>query len=267
MLFFNELRPSPFRSIGRCERLTLREIVPDARQSKVRRLTAQDAAMTSANEDGSLRRVLRPPLHSLTSTRFFASFYVMLYHFASRPAYQAGAPAIVVRFLSNGHMGVPFFFILSDFILSYSYLGSTAVGARAEEVLGSAVFPCLSRVPVITADQLPVSRADDDRCQISRIDRDADLESSQSIFGSSVELSGVDALSRSVFLFIFPTTVTPFVQNFGAVVRSLALDYFAWWLRCCILQFPSTGLTLPTRPFCIGFRCRLTRSDARYSKR
>ncbi len=28
-----------------------------------------------------------------------------------------------VRFLSNGFMGVPFFFLLSGFILTYSYLG------------------------------------------------------------------------------------------------------------------------------------------------
>jgi peptidoglycan/LPS O-acetylase OafA/YrhL len=93
-------------------------------------LSAQNAATTSTNEDGSLRRVLRPPFYSLTSTRFFAAFYVLVFHFASRPARQAGAPATVTRFLSNGHMGVPFFLILSGFILSYSYLGQLRFGGE-----------------------------------------------------------------------------------------------------------------------------------------
>jgi peptidoglycan/LPS O-acetylase OafA/YrhL len=122
----------------------MREIVTEARQTEVRQLTAQDVVMASTNEDGSLRRVLRPPLHSLTSTRFFAAFYVMLYHFASRPAYRAGAPALLVRFLSNGHMGVPFFFILSGFILSYSYLGQLRFGKerrRFWEARFSRVYP------------------------------------------------------------------------------------------------------------------------------
>jgi len=116
----------------------------ETRRTEVRQLTAQDAAAASANEDGSLRRVLRPPLHSLTSTRFFAAFYVVLYHFASRPAQQAGLPASVVRFLSNGYMGVSFFFILSGFILSYSYLGQLRLGGekrRFWEARFSRVYP------------------------------------------------------------------------------------------------------------------------------
>jgi hypothetical protein len=61
----------------------MQEVGGEARRTEVRHLIAEDDA--AANEDVGLRRVLRPPLHSLTSTRFFAAFYVVLYHFASIP--------------------------------------------------------------------------------------------------------------------------------------------------------------------------------------
>jgi len=75
-------------------------------------LSAQNAATTSTNEDGSLRRVLRPPLYSLTSTRFFAAFYVLVFHFASDRA-TSWSTCHCNSVSEQRLMGVPFFFILS----------------------------------------------------------------------------------------------------------------------------------------------------------
>ncbi|MBT9333164.1 acyltransferase family protein [Paracidobacterium acidisoli] len=67
----------------------------------------------------------RKPLNALTGARFLAAFYVVLYHFASRPASEHRLPEALICFLQNGYMGVPFFFLLSGFVLAYSYSGDT----------------------------------------------------------------------------------------------------------------------------------------------
>ena len=53
------------------------------------------------------------PLPALTSLRFFAAFYVLMFHYIG----SAGDPKII----SIGYTGVTFFFILSGFILSHNY--------------------------------------------------------------------------------------------------------------------------------------------------
>jgi peptidoglycan/LPS O-acetylase OafA/YrhL len=66
---------------------------------------------------------LRRQLDALTGARFVAAINVVLYHFASRPAAKHYAPSFIVKFLKNGDTGVLFFFLLSGFILTYSYYG------------------------------------------------------------------------------------------------------------------------------------------------
>lgn len=66
---------------------------------------------------------LQRSLNALTGARFLAAFYVVLFHFALRPATEHHAPAFLTTFLANGDTGVLFFFILSGFILTYSYVG------------------------------------------------------------------------------------------------------------------------------------------------
>jgi len=59
-------------------------------------------------------------LSALTGLRFFAAFYVVVYHFIS-PSLPKSLPA-VVNIFSVGYTAVGLFFLLSGFVLSYSYL-------------------------------------------------------------------------------------------------------------------------------------------------
>ena len=63
-------------------------------------------------------------IDALTSLRFFAAFYVLIFH-SGGPALVASGlmPQPVVNFLANGYLGVTFFFVLSGFILTYVYFG------------------------------------------------------------------------------------------------------------------------------------------------
>lgn len=61
----------------------------------------------------------RRELHWITVMRFFCAFIVLLYHFA--PVKDKLYVGPLVNIAANGHQGVICFFILSGFILSYSY--------------------------------------------------------------------------------------------------------------------------------------------------
>ena len=61
----------------------------------------------------------RPRLEALTSLRFFAAMHVVIFHLASL----VRGPAWYQRLASVGHLGVSFFFVLSGFILVYTYAG------------------------------------------------------------------------------------------------------------------------------------------------
>lgn len=81
-------------------------------------------------------RAERVQLSALTSLRFFAAFYVVLYHAYSWP--RSGSAAFEAaslpwrtfyRFCSHGFTAVGFFFTLSGFILAYNYPGARGVAA------------------------------------------------------------------------------------------------------------------------------------------
>ena len=61
----------------------------------------------------------------LTSVRFLAAVYVVLFHTA--PA-QIRAMPLAARFVSGGYIGVSFFFVLSGFVLGWNYLERFAAG-------------------------------------------------------------------------------------------------------------------------------------------
>lgn len=65
----------------------------------------------------------RSELPALTGIRFLAAMHVVFFHFGSSFAARHGAPFLAVNFLQNGWTAVTLFFILSGFILSYTYSG------------------------------------------------------------------------------------------------------------------------------------------------
>jgi peptidoglycan/LPS O-acetylase OafA/YrhL len=70
----------------------------------------------------------KSPLDQLTSMRFFAALYVLVLHSGSSQLV-GHVPTWAANFLRNGYLGVSFFFILSGFILTYSYSGREISGA------------------------------------------------------------------------------------------------------------------------------------------
>jgi len=78
----------------------------------------------STGDNASIARRSNIPLDALTSLRFFAALAVVFYHSgAGFAANSHFAPKIIENLLNNGWLGVPFFFILSGFILSYAHRG------------------------------------------------------------------------------------------------------------------------------------------------
>lgn len=62
----------------------------------------------------------RPQMGALTAVRFFAAFYVLLFHTWGGPGL-AWTPRWFQTFASGGFTGVTFFFVLSGFIFVYTY--------------------------------------------------------------------------------------------------------------------------------------------------
>src|ERR1700760_2252759 len=61
-------------------------------------------------------------IHALTSLRFFAALYVVLYHTLWFAIPSITPSSIVGRILSLGFLSVSFFFLLSGYILALVYL-------------------------------------------------------------------------------------------------------------------------------------------------
>src|SRR5271157_2588489 len=69
--------------------------------------------------------VARPRLPAITSLRFFAAFHVALFHIDAMGAITG--PPWLKTFAGIGYVGVSFFFVLSGFILVYTYAGRDIV--------------------------------------------------------------------------------------------------------------------------------------------
>ena len=65
----------------------------------------------------------RSPLPALTGIRIFAAYYVVMLHTGAGYFGRHGAPEVVLRLLDKGYLAVSLFFILSGFILVYTYQG------------------------------------------------------------------------------------------------------------------------------------------------
>ncbi|MDI1361138.1 acyltransferase [Methylotenera sp.] len=60
-------------------------------------------------------------INALTGVRFLAAMLVFLFHFGAAFSERIGMPTFVSTFLHNGKVGVSMFFVLSGFILTYTY--------------------------------------------------------------------------------------------------------------------------------------------------
>jgi peptidoglycan/LPS O-acetylase OafA/YrhL len=65
----------------------------------------------------------RRDLPALTGVRFLAAWYVVLFHALPGLARRYPVPKLLATFLSNGYLAVGLFFLLSGFILAYTYEG------------------------------------------------------------------------------------------------------------------------------------------------
>jgi peptidoglycan/LPS O-acetylase OafA/YrhL len=78
--------------------------------------------MASSSSADNLTRHRRT-LPALTGVRFLAAFYVVLFHGSAGLERRLSIPGPLATFLSNGYLAVGLFFLLSGFILSYTYEG------------------------------------------------------------------------------------------------------------------------------------------------
>ncbi len=63
-------------------------------------------------------------IHPLTSARFFAALYVVLFHTAPLMQHRTATPTWLEALLAKGYVSVSFFFLLSGYILAVVYLRS-----------------------------------------------------------------------------------------------------------------------------------------------
>jgi peptidoglycan/LPS O-acetylase OafA/YrhL len=92
----------------------------------------------------------RPRLPALTSIRFFAALWVALFHMQAMKAFYFSAAA-VRQFASIGYSGVSFFFVLSGFILVYTYSGRAAGLRQFWQARFARIYPALAFCLLITA--------------------------------------------------------------------------------------------------------------------
>ncbi|HEU0026726.1 MAG TPA: acyltransferase [Ktedonobacterales bacterium] len=71
----------------------------------------------------------RASLNALTGSRFLAAYWVVAYHFVTNYRFAPGEapattqlPQLSLVIISQGHLAVDFFFLLSGFILAYTYV-------------------------------------------------------------------------------------------------------------------------------------------------
>ena len=110
----------------------------------------------------------RRPLFALTGLRFFASMYVVAFHTRLAAVLLAAGYPHLGLFFRNGFLAVPLFFVLSGFILSYTYRGQISdrgSPVRFWEARFSRLWPAyafsllFSSLPVLAVPHWPLALA------------------------------------------------------------------------------------------------------------
>jgi len=82
---------------------------------------------------------IRPRLPAVTSLRFFAAFHVALFHLNEMGAITG--PHWLKTFAGIGYVGVSFFFVLSGFILVYTYAWRNVVLGEFYQTRFARIYP------------------------------------------------------------------------------------------------------------------------------
>lgn len=98
----------------------------------------------------------RQAISALTGIRFMAALAVYLFHYGAGFSERVGAPAPIVNILKNGYFGVSIFFILSGFILYYTYQNTVSsvdsyrefISARLARIYPVYILVLLFALPV-----------------------------------------------------------------------------------------------------------------------
>jgi len=106
-----------------------------------------DVAKTS---EGSLASSIPPRLDALTSLRIFAALHVVLFHMRVT-GILAGGPWVYQNFAGIGYIGVNFFFVLSGFILVYTYAGHSLNPRQFWQARFARIYPAYVLSLVISA--------------------------------------------------------------------------------------------------------------------
>ena len=91
----------------------------------------------------------RPRLPALTSLRFFAAFHVVIFHFQAMQTFIG--PVWFQKLSSIGYVGVSFFFVLSGFILVYTYAGRPMVLKNFWRARFARIYPAYAFSLLVTA--------------------------------------------------------------------------------------------------------------------
>jgi len=91
----------------------------------------------------------RPRLPALTSLRFFAAFHVVIFHFQAMQIFIG--PAWFQKLSSIGYVGVSFFFVLSGFILVYTYAGRPMILKNFWRARLARIYPAYAFSLLVTA--------------------------------------------------------------------------------------------------------------------
>ena len=91
----------------------------------------------------------RPRLPALTSLRFFAAFHVVIFHFQAMQI--TLGPGWFQRLSSIGYVGVSFFFVLSGFILVYTYAGRPMILKEFWRARFARIYPAYAFSLLVTA--------------------------------------------------------------------------------------------------------------------
>jgi peptidoglycan/LPS O-acetylase OafA/YrhL len=91
----------------------------------------------------------RPRLPALTSLRFFAALHVVFFHFLAFKIFTR--QSWFGQFSSIGYVGVSFFFVLSGFILVYTYAGRDVSAGAFWRARFARIYPALAFSLLLTA--------------------------------------------------------------------------------------------------------------------